>query len=459
MHLPRRLEQEVGAVLTRERLERVLLGRAEAEGLLHQQRLVDEVRLGGDQGEAGALAGEIAQREQRLHACDAAADDADPRTALVRLAHGLSLFRADSWPYLLAPLIPAAVIADLADASASVIFFLSAVALIPPAAMMGRATEELAERSGNVIGGLLNVTFGNAPELIIALLALEKGLHEVVKASLVGSILGNILLVMGAAMLVGGLTGHRTRGVQKFGQAAASVQSTMLLLAVAALIMPGVFALIEGGGLPDPGDARMHYDTDLEQLSFAVACVLIFSYVAGLLFSLRTHADVFNPHEEESETEGRGEWSTRRSVLALAISGALVGLLSELLVGSIEETSHAIGLSEFFIGAIVVAIVGNAAEHWVAVLVAYKNKMSLAINISIGSSAQVALFVAPVLVLASFVLGPHPMALVFNGFELAALAIAAIIANQVTQEGESTWYEGLQLLLVYVVLALTFGFA
>ncbi len=369
------------------------------------------------------------------------------------------LFGADSWPYLLSPLILAAIIADLAGASGTVVFVLSALALIPPAAMMGRATEELAERSGNVVGGLLNVTFGNAPELIIALFALGKGLHEVVKASLVGSILGNILLVMGAAMLVGGLSGGRTRGVQKFGRTAASVQSTMLLLAVAAMIMPGVFALVQGGGLPHAGDALVNYGGDLEHLSLAVAVVLIITYAAGLLFSLRTHAALFNPHEDESHTEGRGDWSTRRSVLALAISGALVGLMSEILVGSIEEASHALGLSEFFIGAIVVAIVGNAAEHWVAVLVAYKNKMSLAVNIAIGSSAQVALFVTPVLVLCSFFIGPHPMALVFNGFELAALAIAAIIANQVTQEGESTWYEGLQLLAVYLVLALTFGFA
>jgi Ca2+:H+ antiporter len=369
------------------------------------------------------------------------------------------MFRADSWPYLLSPLILAAVLVDVLNAPAAVIFFVSAVALIPPAAMMGRATEELAERAGNVIGGLLNVTFGNAPELIIALFALDKGLHEVVKASLIGSILGNVLLVMGAAMLVGGLTGGRTHGVQKFGQTAASAQSTMLLLAVAALIMPGVFALVEGDGLPHPGDAIVDYGSTLEHLSLAVAIVLIVSYAAGLLFSLRTHSRLFNPHEDESHTEGRGGWSVRRSVIALAISGALVGVLSEILVGSIEETSHAIGLSEFFIGAIVVAIVGNAAEHWVAVLVAYKNKMSLAVNIAIGSSAQVALFVAPVLVLCSFFIGPEPMPLVFNGLELAAVAIAAIIANQVTQEGESTWYEGLQLLLVYVVVALAFGYA
>src|SRR4249919_1564357 len=213
------------------------------------------------------------------------------------------MFRADTWPYLLAPLIPAAVIADLVDAPAAVIFFVSAAALIPPAAMMGRATEELAERAGNVVGGLLNVTFGNAPELIIALFALGKGLTEVVKASLVGSILGNILLVMGAAMLVGGLSGGRRHGVQKFGRTAASVQSTMLLLAVAAMIMPGVFALVQGGGLPNAGEARVSYGSDLEHLSIAVSVVLIVSYAAGLLFSLKTHAATFNPHEDESHTE------------------------------------------------------------------------------------------------------------------------------------------------------------
>src|SRR5436305_10445814 len=193
----------------------------------------------------------------------------------------------------MSPLIPAAVIVDLAGAPAAVIFFVSAVALIPPAAMMGRATEELAERSGNVVGGLLNVTFGNAPELIIALFALGKGLQEVVKASLIGSILSNILLVMGAAMLVGGLTAGRTRGVQKFGRVAANVQSTMLLLATAALIMPGVFALVQGGGLPSPREERVSYGSALEHLSFAGACALVLSSAAGLFFPLRPLAPLF----------------------------------------------------------------------------------------------------------------------------------------------------------------------
>ncbi len=341
---------------------------------------------------------------------------------------------------------------DLAGSSAGLVFTASALGIIPTAALMGRATEELAARSGPGIGGLLNVTFGNAPELIIALFALSKGLQEVVKASIVGSIIGNILLVLGAAMLAGGLG----RDKQTFSRVTASIQTTMLLLAGAALVMPAIFELVEGKGLPSPGAESVNYGSTVEQLSLAVAIVLIATYVAGLFFSLKTHRDIFNPDYEDEDTWG---WSTRKSVLALAGAGVLVGLMSEVLVGSIEEASHAVGLSEFFIGVIVVAIVGNAAEHWVAVLVAMKNKMDLAVNIAIGSSAQVALFVAPILVLASFFLGPHPLALVFNGFELGAILIAILIANYVTQDGESTWFEGVQLLAVYVVFGIAFYYA
>jgi Ca2+:H+ antiporter len=356
------------------------------------------------------------------------------------------------WPYLLAPLIPIAVALDLAGAPATVVFVASALGIIPTAALMGRATEELAARSGPGIGGLLNVTFGNAPELIIALFALGKGLQEVVKASIVGSIIGNILLVLGAAMLVGGIG----RDKQRFSRTGASIQTSMLMLAAAALIMPAIFELVEGKGLPQPGAEAVQYGSTVEHLSLAVAVVLIVTYVLGLLFSLKTHRDIFNPEYEDEDSWG---WSVRTSVIALAIAGVLVGLMSEVLVGSITEASHSIGLSEFFIGAIVVAIVGNAAEHWVAVLVAMKDKMDLAVNIAIGSSAQVALFVAPALVLASFVLGPHPMALVFNGFELGAILIAILIANYATQDGESTWFEGVQLLAVYFVFGLAFYFA
>jgi Ca2+:H+ antiporter len=365
-------------------------------------------------------------------------------TAYLRTAQG--------WPYLLVPFIPLAVVLELLHASAPVVFFVAALGIIPTAALMGLATEELAARSGPGIGGLLNVTFGNAPELIIALFALGAGLQEVVKASLIGSILGNILLVLGGAMLVGGLGRDR----QRFDRTAAQVQAATLFLAAGALVMPAIFELVEGKGLPSVSAERVQYGSTIETLSILVACVLIGTYVAGLFFSLKTHRDIFNPPYEHEDTLG---WSVRRAVIMLAIAGLAVGLMSEILVGSIADASESIGLSEFFIGVIVVAIVGNAAEHWVAILVAYKNKMDLAVNIAIGSSAQIALFVAPILVLVSFVLGPNPMPLVFNGFEVGAILIAVLIANYVTSEGESTWFEGVQLLAMYVILALAFGFA
>ncbi len=355
------------------------------------------------------------------------------------------------WPYLLVPLIPAAVALDLLDAGATLIFFVAALGIIPTAALMGKATEELAAKSGPGIGGLLNVTFGNAPELIIAFFALLAGLQEVVKASIIGSIIGNILLVLGASMLVGGLGRQR----QTFNRTVAGAQSAMLLLAMAALVMPAVFQLIDGGGLPSVNAERVDFGSTIEQLSFAVALVLIGTYIAGLVFSLRTHRDLFNPPHEGVAAS----WSVRKSVMALAGAGVLVALMSEILVGSIAETAESVGLSQFFIGAIIVAIVGNAAEHWVAVLVARKDQMDLSINIAIGSSAQIALFVAPLLVLASFVLGPGPMPLVFNGFEVAAMVLAVIIANRVTAEGESNWFEGFQLLSVYAIVVLVFFFA
>ncbi|MGB2851311.1 MAG: calcium/proton exchanger [Solirubrobacterales bacterium] len=372
-----------------------------------------------------------------------------------RLSAALRFLRgADGWPYLLVPFIPAAVVLELAHGSATLIFFVAAAAVIPTAALMGRATEELAAKAGPGIGGLLNVTFGNAPELIIALFALEAGLQEVVKASIVGSILGNVLLVLGAAMVAGGI--GRGGEVQRFDKTAANVQSTMLFLAVAALMMPAIFELIEGRGLPGIGPELVTFDSTVEKLSLAIAVVLMLTYIIGLAFSLRTHKDIFNPVAETGQDEDLWGWSTRKSVGALAIAGVAVGLMSEILVGSITDASETVGLSEFFVGVIVIAIVGNAAEHWVAVLVAYKQKMNLAVNIAIGSSAQVALFVAPALVFASFVIGPEPMPLVFNGFELGAILIATLVASQVTQEGESTWFEGVQLLALYVILALAF---
>jgi len=356
--------------------------------------------------------------------------------------------------HYLAVFIPAAVALEIAHASPVLIFAAAALGVIPTAAVMGEATEQIAAKTGPGIGGFLNVTFGNAPELIIAFFALKEGLQEVVKASIVGSIIGNILLVLGAAMLVGGLK----REKQTFSRTAASAQSGMLLLALTALIMPALFQLIHGGGLPSVGDERVDFGSDLETLSLGVAIVLMLSYAAGLFFSLKTHKKVFNPYGAEEE-EHEHSWSIRRAMLMLGGAALLVGLMSEILVGSISEASHEIGLSEFFVGVFVVAIVGNAAEHWVAVLVAAKDKMDLAVGIAIGSSAQIALFVAPVLVLLSFVIGPAPMALVFNGYELGGLVFAVLIANFLTQDGESNWFEGVQLLALYAVLGIVFFLA
>jgi len=364
------------------------------------------------------------------------------------------LLSGSGWPYMLVPFIPIAIFLELNHAEAAIIFGAAAAGVVPTAALMGRATEELAHRSGPGIGGLLNVTFGNAPEMIIAIFALNAGLQEVVKASLIGSILGNILLVMGLAMLVGGLK----KPFQTFNPTAASVQSSMLLLAAVALVMPTVFQLVSGGGLPAVGEERVNFGGDLETMSLIVAFILLGSYVAGLVFSLKSHRALFNPTSEAEEHVDE-PWTIKTSVIVLACAGIAVGVMSEILVGSISEASETIGLSEFFVGLIVVAIVGNAAEHWVAIYFAAKDKMDLAVNISIGSSAQIALFVAPVLVLLSFVVGPNPMALVFNGFELGAVFLAILIAVHVTHDGESTWYEGLQLLAVYAVLGVVFFFA
>src|SRR5690349_22705437 len=280
--------------------------------------------------------------------------------------------------YLLSVFIPVAIVLKVTDAPDTAIFFTAAIGVIPTAALMGRATEELAAQSGPGIGGLLNVTFGNAPELIIALFALGKGLQEVVKASIVGSIISNCLLVLGAAMFFGGWKRER----QTFNRTMAHSQAAMLLLALVAIVMPALFELIRGHGLPVVGDTRVNYGSKVETISAIVSGVLLVSYCAGLFFSLRTHRELFNPYLEDDEKKDEVSWTVRRSVLVLAAAGIGVAVMSELLVGSIEHAAKSVGLSQFFIGVVIVAIVGNAAEHWVAVMVALKDKMDLAVNIA-----------------------------------------------------------------------------
>jgi Ca2+:H+ antiporter len=346
--------------------------------------------------------------------------------------------------------IPIAIALDLLGASPTLVFAASALGIVPAAGVMSDATEQLAARSGPGIGGLVNVTFGNAPELIIALFALGDGLQEVVKASLVGSIVGNALLVLGAAMLVGGWS--RTR--QQFDRTAAQANAGMLLLTVLALGLPSLLVVSRHTSLPSVSDVHSLFGADIERASAAVAVVLIGTYVGGLFFSLKTHRDLFNPGD--GEEDHAGAWPVRRSVATLALAGAVVAVMSEILVGSIEHASRNLGLSPFFVGVFVVAIVGNAAEHYVAVIAAAKDKMDLAVNIAVGSAAQIGLFVAPTLVLLSFVIGPGPMALVFNGYELAALLAAGLTTTALVSDGESTWFEGLQLLALYAVIGIVF---
>jgi Ca2+:H+ antiporter len=324
------------------------------------------------------------------------------------------------------------------------VFVASAAAIIPLAAFMGHATEHLAGRMGAGIGGLLNATFGNAAELIIALMAMRAGLHDVVKASITGSIIGNILLVLGLAVLCGGLKYER----QTFNRTSAGIGATLLVLSAIGLVVPAIFHFIVRG----TEAARER------QMSLEIAVVLFVIYILSLLFSLKTHRHLYTGAAGEDDHAPGGEaWTIRKSVIVLAVATVGVAFMSEALVGAVEPTAKVFGFTEVFVGVILVAIIGNAAEHSTAVLMALRNKMDLAVNIAVGSSIQVALFVAPVLVFASYAFG-RPMDLVFTTFEVVSVTIAAGVATLVAMDGESNWMEGAQLLGVYVILGLAFYF-
>ena len=327
------------------------------------------------------------------------------------------------------------------------IFITAAVAIIPLAGWLGRATEHIAEKTGEGIGGLLNATFGNAAEMIIAIMAMQRGLHDVVKASLTGSIIGNILLVMGVSALAGGLK-FKT---QAFNVTAARIQATMLSLAAVALTVPAAFHYLSG-----PAGVVKEFD-----LSFDISIVLLITYALSLLFSLHTHKQMFTAISRRSggtwkRSTNRGRSGNRSRCLAGAT--ALIAWVSEMLVGSVEVAARDFGMSTIFVGVIVVAIVGNAAEHSTAVLVAMKNRMDLGLGIAIGSSIQIALFVAPLLVLISYGVGPRPMDLVFTPAEVLAIALSVAITGQIAGDGESNWLEGVQLIAVYIILGIVFFF-
>jgi Ca2+:H+ antiporter len=331
----------------------------------------------------------------------------------------------------------------------TLLFFISGVALIPLAAWLGRATEHLSERAGPGVGGFLNATLGNAPELILSLVALSKGLIVVVKASITGSIIGNILLVLGTAILAGGTRFPH----QRFNQTGTRIAATSLSLAVIGLIIPTIFHAATDR---QPGDWSSRAT---QNLSLAVAVVLFVTYILWLVFSLITHRDLFmgtDPGDVALNQAKKSPWPVTKAVLILAVAAIFIAVMSEFLSSSVESTCKSLGLTEVFAGVIIVAIIGNASE-FTAVLAALKNQMDLSLSIAVGSSLQIALFITPVLIFASYLFGLR-MTLEFSLPEVAALSLAVGIVVLISGDGECNWFEGAQLLAVYLIIAVLFFF-
>lgn len=336
------------------------------------------------------------------------------------------------------------VVAHSAHWGEKAVFVLAAAAIIPLAGILGKATEEIAMRMGPAMGGLLNATFGNATELILAIISIRAGgpLLDMVKASITGSIIGNLLLVLGVAIVAGGMR-YKTMAINP---RAAGMSSAMMMLAVVGLVVPAVFAHVK----PDANEVL------LENMSLAVSAILMVVYVLGLVFAFGTHKHIFNP---DGNAEGEGgeapEWSLGVAWSVLLGATLLVVLESELLVGAVEHLIESLHLSPVFLGAVVIAIVGNAAEHAVAVMVARRGRMELAFQIACGSSTQIALFVAPFLVFVSLAMG-QPMNLLFTVFEVLAILASVVLVSMISQDGETNWLEGTQLLAVYGILCVAF---
>jgi len=338
--------------------------------------------------------------------------------------------------------IPIAILAEVLHGNPLIVFATSALAVIPLAGLMGEATEVLAAKTGPRVGGLLNATLGNAAELIITLFAIRAGLLELVKASIIGSILGNVLLVMGFSILAGGLK----NGLQKFDRSHVGLDATMTILVVIAISVPSIF------------NAAIEPDTlRVEELSLTTAAAMLVIYVLSIIHSLRSRNGESEAGPSVKPTQAGPHWSMRMALGVLAVSTVAIALMSEFLVGAVEPVTATLGFSEFFVGIILIPIIGNVAEHLVAVQVALKDQMDLSLSVALSSSLQIALFVAPVLVFISLLLG-HPLTLEFNGFELIALTAAAVIAAFVALDGESNWLEGAMLLIVYLMLGLAFFF-
>ncbi|EKD88350.1 MAG: hypothetical protein ACD_34C00591G0002 [uncultured bacterium] len=343
--------------------------------------------------------------------------------------------------YILILACPMAVVAEFAGWEAGWVFALSAAGVVPLAGLIGEATESLAAHTGPKIGGLINASLGNAAELIITLFAIKRGLLDLVKASITGSIIGNLLFVLGLSIVAGGLK----NGIQKFDRRHTVNYTILLGIALVGLVTPSLFSHSTASGLTQK----------VEVLSLSVAGVMILLYILGILFSLKAPvAEGIGTPAEPVQKETH-KWSVSKSILVLALATAGVVWMSELLVGSVEAVVAGTGISEFFLGIILVPIIGNIAEHLVAVKVAFKNQMELSMEIAVSSSLQIALFVAPILVFISLLMG-NPLTLVFNPFELAALGAAVVICYAVSADGESNWLEGAALLAVYLIFGLAF---
>jgi Ca2+:H+ antiporter len=343
--------------------------------------------------------------------------------------------------------IPVTLAAEHFGARDPWVFFSAALAIVPIAALIVRSTGQVSTYTGDAIGGLLNASFGNAPELIIAFVALRAGLLDMVRASLVGAILANLLLALGIAFLLGGLK-YRT---QTYNAGAARLYSSMMLVAAFSLLVPSAFSRFFAPGETIRAEAL---------LNIGLAVVLLIAYALYLVFMLKTHPDEFAGEGGESAGHGHDgpRWSLKKAIGGLVLASLLAAWMSEILVGAAEGTGEALGLSPVFIGIVFLAIVGGAAESSSAIAMARRNKMDLTMGIALGSSIQIALFVAPVLVLASYFIAPQPLELSFNRAEIGALFMGALIATVVAGTGRSNWYKGVQLIAVYLIIALMFYF-
>lgn len=368
-----------------------------------------------------------------------------PDSQLGRPGSQLSKFLRSPINWLLA-FIPITVALEHAGGvPAPAVFFSAALAIVPIAAAIVRATEQLATRTGDAVGGLLNATFGNAPELIISLVALRAGYLDMVRASLVGAILANLLLALGVAFLLGGFRHHD----QRFNPLATRAYSTLMFLAVVSLAVPSAFSRYFS---PD-GVIRQE-----QMLNLGIVALLLLAYGLYLLFSLKTHAGAFASVEGEEAHHSEERWGLPRAIGSLLVASVLAAWMSEILVGAAEETGKTLGMSQVFIGIVFLAIVGGAAESGSAIAMARKNKMDLSVGIALGSCIQIALFVAPLLVIASYFIAPQPLDLAFNRAEIGSLFIAVMIGALVCGDGQSNWYKGIQLITVYAIIALMFYF-